>query len=228
MKLTLQTPTANLNQSVDFYKKLGFQVKRNSLGALAVDSQICIQINSQRTARVSILLHQKDWTETILKLKNNAPSLEVNEGFMTSDPNGILIELRPENSNSKMLSSNNKCLLGNYGGVCIETLDLQRSYEFWETLGFKSTIKDFSKSWIEMKSNSGDSISLLKSQQCPHLFFNPSLAYFNGCQNLEIIEEIKSQKISIAEEITEFNTNGTVDNIILKDSGGLGFFIFND
>jgi len=83
-----------------------------------VDSRICIQTDSQRTPRVSILLHQKDWTETILKIKNNAPSLEVYESSMTSDPNGVLIGFHYENS--KMLSFDNKYLVGNFGGVCME------------------------------------------------------------------------------------------------------------
>ena len=79
-----------------------------------------------------------------------------------------------------------------------------------------------------MKSEAGDSISLLQAQQCPHLLFNPSLTYFNGFHNLEIIESIKKHNIEITEKVTEFNSKGEVDNIILRDSGGLGFFIFND
>ena len=79
-----------------------------------------------------------------------------------------------------------------------------------------------------MRSKAGDSISLLQALQCPHLFFNPSLTYFNGSRNPKIIESIKKQNIEITEEVTEFNSKGEVDNIILRDSGGLGFFVFND
>ena len=60
-----------------------------------------------------------------------------------------------------------------------------------------------------MKSEVGDSISLIQAQQCPHLFFNPSVTYFNGSHNLEINESIK--KIEITEEVTEFNSKGEVD-----------------
>ena len=73
-----------------------------------------------------------------------------------------------------------------------------------------------------MKSEVGDSISLIQAQQCPHLFFNPSVTYLNGSHNLEIIHK----KIEITKEVTEFN--GEVDKIILRDSRGLGFFVFND
>ena len=54
------------------------------------------------------------------------------------------------------------------------------------------------------------------------------MTYFNGQKNLAIIEEIRELNIPIAEEITYFNSEGTVDNIIIRDPGGYGFFIFND
>jgi len=54
------------------------------------------------------------------------------------------------------------------------------------------------------------------------------LTYFNGKQNLEVIEKIRNNAIPITEEITHFNKEGIVDNIIIRDPGGYGFFIFSD
>jgi len=54
------------------------------------------------------------------------------------------------------------------------------------------------------------------------------LTYFNGKQNLKVIEQIRNNGISITEEITHFNKEGIVDNIIIRDPGGYGFFIFSD
>ena len=228
MQLTVQTPNADLNQSIVFYEKLGFEIRTQDLKILAIDSQICIEINQERTARICIQLHQSSWNNTLLQLNDRTPIIKIEEGYLIPDPNGIWIKLIEKRLDEKAIRSNSKSLLGNYGSVCIETLDLSKSYEFWSLLGFSSTSKDFSKGWIEMKSEAGDSISLLQAQQCPHLFFNPSLTYFNGFRNLEIIESIKKHNIEITEKVTEFNSKGEVDNIILRDSGGLGFFIFND
>ena len=44
----------------------------------------------------------------------------------------------------------------------------------------------------------------------------------------QLIQKIRDLKIPITEEITVFNDQGVVDNIIIRDPGGLGFFIFND
>jgi hypothetical protein len=62
----------------------------------------------------------------------------------------------------------------------------------------------------------------------PHLFFNPSLTYFNGKNNLAVIESLRESGIPLAQEITHFNDKGIVDNVILQDAGGLGIFVFSD
>lgn len=195
MKLTLQTPTADLNQSIVFYEKLGFEIQTLGSRIVALDAQNCIEINPERTARVCIQLHQSNWNKTLLELKSHTPIIKTKEGYLITDPNGIWIKLIVETWDEKITSSNYKSLLGNYAGVCIETLEVSKSYEFWNLLSFSSKSKDFSKGWIEMKSEVGDSISLIKAQQCPHLFFNPSMTYFNGSHNLEIIESIKKLKL---------------------------------
>ena len=52
---------------------------------------------------------------------------------------------------------------------------------------------------------------------------------FNGKENNpKVIQNIRNVGIPIAEEITTFNKEGIVDNIIIQDPGGYGFFIFND
>ena len=49
MQLTVQTPTADLNQSIAFYEKLDFEIRTQGPEILAIDSQICIEINQERT-----------------------------------------------------------------------------------------------------------------------------------------------------------------------------------
>ena len=45
---------------------------------------------------------------------------------------------------------------------------------------------------------------------------------------MTIIEGVRTANIDITEEISHFNPDGIVDNIIIRDPGGLGFFIFSD
>lgn len=76
MKLTLQTPTADLNQSIVFYEKLGFEIQTLGSRIVALDAQNCIEINPERTARVCIQLHQSNWNKTLLDLKSHTPIIK--------------------------------------------------------------------------------------------------------------------------------------------------------
>ncbi len=54
------------------------------------------------------------------------------------------------------------------------------------------------------------------------------MTFFNGKDNLNLIAKIREAGIPITEEITHFNKENIVDNIIIRDPGGYGFFIFSD
>ena len=142
----------------------------------------------------------------------------------TVSPSGTWIKERKEKI--KYSTIDTKSLLGNYAGVCIETLDIEASFIFWQAKGFKGEL-NLNASWCSLKNKNGDHLSLLRANSCPHLFTNPSLAFFNGSKNKNIIEQIKSLQIPIAQEVI-FGRETTADNLILNDPGGVGFFVFND
>ena len=121
-----------------------------------------------------------------------------------------------------------KSELGNFAGVSLETTAIKNSIQFWNILGFEQNMGSIESGWVSLVNKDGMSISLMAPLICPHLFFNPSLTYFNGTNNLNVIKEINARSIPITEEITHFNKEGIVDNIIIRDPGGLGFFLFSD
>ena len=71
-------------------------------------------------------------------------------------------------------------------------------------------------------------VSVMGVHSCPHLFFNPRLTYFNSGKTPMVIAKIRVAKIAITEEISVFNKEGSVDNVVLRDPGGTGFLVFND
>jgi hypothetical protein len=119
-------------------------------------------------------------------------------------------------------------VLGNFVGLSIESVDIAKSTEVWKELGFKINGAP-EQGWVSCINDDELTINIMKPFMCPHLFFNPSLTYFNGKENNPVvIQEIRNLKVPISEEITHFNDKGIVDNIIIRDPGGYGFFIFND
>ena len=229
MNATIHTPTNNLAESLDFYQRLQFQVISYESPTLLTDGKAVVEINPDRYARAGVKLYANSWGEIVESLQALTSVISTDEGYLLSGPSGIWIYLVEGSLEVEVsLSENAFGLIGNYAGVSLETIDLAKAGKLWETLGFSKTMGSAEQGWIAYANEEGFSVSLMKPMSCPHLFFNPSLTYFNGKNNPAIIQKVREANIPIAEEITYFNKEGEVDNIIIRDPGGYGFFIFND
>ena len=229
MNTILQTPTNNLSQSLDFYKKLNFKILSAENPTLVTDGNAIIEINPDRFARAGVKFYKNNWDSTVEQLKKITNVLSIENGYLLSDKSGVWIYLMESNSTVKFdLSEVENSTLGNFAGLSLETTDIQKSIEVWEILGFSKTMGSIEQGWVAYENQDKMGVSFMQPNSCPHLFFNPSMTYFNGKDNLSIIAKIREAGISITEEITHFNKEGIVDNIIIRDPGGYGFFIFSD
>lgn len=227
MQATIQTPTPRLEASKLFFSTLGFQqFSENPL--IYSDGKAYIEINPDRYARAGIKLYKNSWQDEVKKLATITYVKETKEGYLLNDSSGAWINLHEgELTMALPQSENSFSVLGNSMGISLECIDAQKSYEIFEILGFQPIYGSLDNGFVVMAI--GDfGVSIMKPLTCPHLFFSPSLNYFNGAENLQVIQKIRDLKIPITEEITYFNKDGIVDNIIIRDPGGLGFFIFSD
>ena len=142
------------------------------------------------------------------------------------DPNGIPICL--ETGTSFELSGEPGSILGNFAGLSLETAAFSQTVSFWEILGYQRATGGETQGWMTLEKEDSVSVSIMQKGSCPHLFFSPSLTYFNGGKNLENIAKIRDAGIEITQELDCFNDEGIVDNVIVRDPGGTGLFIFND
>lgn len=224
----IQTCTGDLSASKAYYQKLAF-TQLSEEPTIFTDGQFLLEINPKNTARTGLKLYQKDWAATIEQLKEITAVFDLAEGYLVSDPNGVKVYLMNGTLQGKYdLKGASTAIPGNFAGLSIEAVDIARTITFWQTLGYKKTMGDIEKGWVAFDNGSGVGISIMKPMVCTHQFFNPGLNFFNGEKNLSIIQKIRDAGIPIAEEVTVFNNEGIVDNVILCDRGGLGFFIFND
>lgn len=229
MTCILHTPTNELKQSEEFYEKLGFQRMLNGDSVLYTDGKAIFEINPDRYARAGVRMYKESWIEEIGKLRELTTVTRMKDGtYLLSDASGVWIYLTEGEPQFEYASSNTSfSVLGKYSGLTLETTDFARSAAVYEILGFKLVSGGQDKGWAAY-SNGSFELSIMPAMSCPHLFFNPSVSYFNGGKNLPVIEKIRSLGIPITEEITLFNKEGIVDNIIIRDPGGYGFFVFND
>ncbi len=221
----IHTPTNDLEQSKSFYKKLNFQNVSEDNPTLFSDGQVFVEVNPDRFARAGLKLYKSNWKDEVATLPFY---IEIQGGFLASDPNGVKVYLMESEFGDYEMPSKKTGVTGNFAGVSIEAVDVEATCKFWQDLGYSNSQGDISQGWVVYSNGTNIDVSIMKMQTCPHLFFNPGLTYFNGGKNPEIIQKIRDAGIPITEEITHFNPDGDVDNIIIQDPGGLGFFLFND
>ena len=219
MSTTFVTPNPSLSDNPAWYKRLGFEIIEHAGKTFATDGQVLVEFGNS------------PYTRSGLKFYNQSSpvgeSVDYEGGSFIQDPNGIRIYF--ENTELDLnMGSAQKSILGNYGGISIECHSFKTSLEFWKFLGFEATQGSEDAGWICLKNKDDFMVSLMKPMACPHLFINPSLTYFNGGNNPEIIDKVRELEIPVFEEINHFNPEGVVDNIILQDKGGAGIFVFND
>ena len=229
MTAVIQTCTGDLQASKNFYQKLAFKLLSENEPTLFTDGKMLLEINPDNFARTGLKLYRADWSQAITLLKEIVAVISFDGGHLVSDPNGVKVYLLDGEMTSKpKLKGVSTAIPGNFAGLSIEAVDVAKTVKFWKILGYKKTMGSIEQDWIAFENGTSIGISIMKPMVCPHLFFNPSLTFFNGGKNLRIIQKIKAAGIPIAEEIIVFNKEGIVDNVILCDPGGLGFFIFND
>lgn len=230
MNSTIHTPTPHSGDSIDFYSKLGFEVKDSSTSKWASDGKAIIEINPDRYARAGLKFYKDSWADELAKLADITTVAEKDGMHVFSMPCGTWIYLAPTSAKPELTFDEKKpSILGNYAGLSIEAIAIKESAPMWDILGFRIVSGSVADGWISLLNDDGMTVNIMKPFVCPHLFFNPSLTYFNGKENNpKVIAAIRKSGVAITEEITHFNKEGIVDNIIIRDPGGLGFFIFND
>lgn len=229
MKSIIQTPTNNLQNSIEFYKKLHFKIVSQSDPTLVTDGKAFIEINPDRFARAGLKLFKNSWEKEVEALQKLTNVTQLEKSYIVGSPSGTWVYLIEGNAPTNNEAQDESFgITGNFQGLSLETTDIKRSFDFWQIFGFAKTMGDVDQGWISLAIENEITISLMKPQCCPHLFFNPSLTYFNGKNNMAVIDKIRQANIPITEEITHFNKEGIVDNIIIRDPGGYGFFIFSD
>ena len=227
MQLFYQTPTPELKKSTNHFSNLGFKIYEVENGAIAYDAQCRFWIDTAATTRPGLCMIKEDWTTEKSEIEKLVKIVEKEGSYFFADPSGCWVELR---QGAKLALDTNevKCVLGNFAGLSLEMIDIGLSAKIWTSLGFEHKMGAVEKGWISYEDEYGNGMSLMAPFACPHLFLNPSLTYFNGADNLAIIQNIRDRQIPIMEEVTVFNKKGIVDNVILREPGGYGFFIFSD
>lgn len=223
-RFAIRTPTPDLAASIDYYERLGFsRIERDGPAAWFTDGAVVVQVDPDRFARTGLLLFVDD--PATLAAAAPTRAVEHEGGFLISDPNGVHVWLLAGDAPQPV---GEPAIPGRFAGLSVEAVDLQATMAFWRALGFEVAAGGPEQGWTQLAREGACGVSVMGMRACPHLFPNPGLTYFNSGRNPEVIAALRDAGIPLAEEITVFNDRGEVDNVILTDPGGTGFFVFND
>lgn len=229
MKIIALLSSPNFESSQKFYKSFNFTtLLEDDHGQYISDGKYIYCIDKNRKGRNGLICFVDD-VEQYTSVYNAVYQSDYDGAFI-QDPNGIKILLKSLDEYPVFESSNDtKSDFGNPFGLGIETIDMEETVDFWKELGFDLPKGDpASDGYLSMKNDEFD-LTIFRFGMCPHSFSNPSYSFFNGKEGNPIaIRKIKETSIPFSEEITEFSETNTVDNVIMKDPGGTGFFLFND
>ena len=225
-RMIVNTTTTDIDESKDFYERLGFKVVQVGESNYAIDQSVIIRISTDSKGRLGLSLYSDDWSDSVDKLKTLTAVKECGNYILTSDTTGTHIKLEDLIKDWPMIDS--QSILGNYAGISLESVEFERCTHVWDALGFAHQSGSADQGWISLAQENYGAISIMKANMCPHMFSNPGLTYFNGTNNKNIIELVRQREVPLAEELTVFSPDNSVDNVIIKDPGGLMFFLFND
>ena len=122
MRLIIESPAPNLDKSLSYYKKIGFQCSAWKNGSVCQSKTLTIFLNPSPYSRLCLHLYASP-----------KQAIEVS-------PSGTWIKLEQENCN--ILPVNKESLLGNYSGICIETPELEKSFIYWQAKGFMGKLDE--------------------------------------------------------------------------------------
>ncbi|GLR18271.1 hypothetical protein [Portibacter lacus] len=228
-KSLIVSPAPDLKKSLDFYRRLNFFEFESEGRQYVADKEYIIELDSSKHARAGLKFFKKDWLDTVRQLRTLTEVIRIDNGYLLADFTGMWIYLVESMEGVGIpVVLEKQSGLGSIAGLSLEGISIAQMNKIWKILGFEKTMGDETAGWMSIKNDDGFTISLMGANACPHLFFNPSLTYFNGTDNLDVIQNIRTLNIPFTEEITAFNKDGIVDNVIIRDPGGLGYFIFSD
>ena len=190
MSITINTPTNALKQSKAFYSALNFKELSGSAPVAFTDGKFIVEINPDRFARAGLNMYKDSWTSEVAALKQKTSIHKTEEGYLLNDLNGCWIYLKEKPFPFNSLSEDVDTLVGNFSGISMESSDMEKSLTIWQTLGFEIKMGGPDKGYVVLSHADGFGVSLMHPMTCPHLFFNPSMTFFNGKDNLSHIAKI--------------------------------------
>lgn len=226
MSLCLTTPAPNPERSATLLAQLGFEPVVDG-AALWTDGAALLHVDPAPRARAGIQVWRDELGDGAAACLGGPEAAKFDGGQLLVAPSGTPVWVMDGTRPEVELGSRGG-VLGKFAGISLETPSLARSVEFWGSLlGARVEAGGVEQGWLTLRRAGMADLSCMAHLACPHSFANPSFTYFNGGDNPSVIDDVRRRGVSIFEEVAGAG-GGPAQNIILREPGGVGFFVFND
>jgi hypothetical protein len=226
MILCLTTPAPDLEVSATFLSRLGFEPV-SPKSNLMTDGAAVVDVDTSPRARAGVRLWRGALGREADAILERHGAVAFEGGQLMAAPSGVPVWVM-DGPGPELELGRIGALLGTFAGISMETPSLSRSAAFWSgLLDARVAAGGADQGWLTLRRDGMEDLSIMGPLACPHSFANPSLTYFNGERNTDVIRAVRALGIPVFEEVG--GTESTpAENVILREPGGLGFFVFND
>lgn len=226
MTLCLTTPAPDPEVSARSLTRLGFEpVSKGS--SLMTDGAAVIHVDTTPRARAGVRVWRGALGREADELLTRHGAAPFDGGRLAAAPSGVPLWV-VDGPEPELETGPLGALLGSFAGISIETPSLARSVAFWSALlDARVAAGGVDQGWLTLRRDGLADLSFMGPLACPHSFANPSLTYFNGGRNAEVIAAVRAREIPVFEEVGGTDS-APAENIVLREPGGIGFFVFND
>ncbi|MCT4636627.1 MAG: hypothetical protein N4A72_02870 [Bacteroidales bacterium] len=219
--IVINIPVRDISLNIEILKVLGFRLIDNDKNLMS-NGQVILRLSHRAFFEKGFFICTDDFENQIARIEKAGLHLnckyytkkEFVEGCLL-DPNKVFFGVKKMDKQYKLDGPVDKTI-GTFAGLGIETLDFERTSDFWEKIGLvfdknNSKIGHFHK--LHMN---GFSIVLYRKGYIDHLFHNPAIMFKDSRMDT-IIDKLKDKGILFRYE-TEINADHT-GAIIELDSG---------
>jgi len=226
MNLCLTTPAPFPDRSTNFLRRLGFEPVTDG-SRLMTDGAAVIDVDPEPRARAGVRIWSEALDGAAGETLERLGAVAFEGGQLVAAPSGVQVWVM-DGPGPDLALVQRGAVLGSFAGVSLETPSLSRSVAFWRgLLGLQVAAGGADEGWVTLRKPGMVDLSLMGPLACPHSFANPSFTYFNGERNPEVLGAIRAKGIEVFEEVGS-KGGAPAENAILREPGGVGFFVFND
>lgn len=225
--LIINIPVKKLNNNILLFNILGFVVVDAANNILS-NGSILIQFTTTAFFEKGIFINSDNLNGQISEIESKGLIFNCKDIIDSNlveaalfDPNRVFVAFKKtDDLVIESIKPNN--IIGNYDGLGIETIDINKSIKFWSKIGFTHIPENDRKDFYAEMIMEGTKLLFFKKGFIKHLFYSPALV-FRSDDIDSVVTDLESKGIAFRHK--EMYDMSITNAVIELDSGSHIFIL---